>query len=433
MALLIVDREQRSALDTRLRSVADALRIIGDVKHGSYSLDASDRRQFVIVLGAKAHGAIVVASGAVAVSTDDSTAHVLAARFGAVAGPIVSDVAIDGRSIRVFAEPLIEAGRRVGSAFVWSDLEPVATLDRQVALAFFIVTPLIAAIAMLAASEIARRGLAPLERVATLASEIEAHDLSQRLGSISRDREVSRLAATIDRMLDRLKDAFERERRFTGDASHELRAPLSVIRAEADLALRTPRSTADYMRALETIASEADALEGLTRDLLAAARGGEGGADALTPVDLREIAKTVAVRFCAISGDRRLALSPLGASPAVVAGNRPLLERAVVGVLHNALKYTPDRGTIVIDVGTCDGRAALTITDEGPGFSQTALERAFDRLWRDDDVRGTDGSGLGLSISKTIVERFDGKITLENAVPHGAVVRIEFPSIDACK
>jgi signal transduction histidine kinase len=427
VALTAVDRAQRVALDSQLESTAGALRIIGDADDGTLTVDAKDRVQFASIVGSKQDAAVVAAAGDVLVSTDPRIARILAhvalGREGASdidAGPLAGE-------LRVFAEPIFLGGKRLGGAVTWSDIAAIAALDRNVALAFAFAIPLIAIVALLAGGEIARRGLAPLDRIANLASEIEARDLSRRLALPARTDELGRLSATFDRMLDRLQHAFDRERRFTSDASHELRAPLAVIRAEADLALRVERSPAEYQRALETIATEADALEQLTRDLLAAARGPDESEDVRTPVDLSVVAQTVAQRVGVIAGARRVRVALPAGGSAVVEGNRVLIERAVLSVLHNALKYSPEAGSVEIRVGGERPHAELTVRDDGPGFSPAALERAFDRFWRDDEARTREGSGLGLSLARTIVERYGGTIALSNVEPHGAFVRMTFP------
>jgi two-component system sensor histidine kinase MprB len=116
---------------------------------------------------------------------------------------------------------------------------------------------------------------------------------------------------------------------------------------------------------------------------------------------------------------------------AIVKGNHALIERAVVSVLDNALKYSSDGGTVEIRVSRGSPQAELSIRDDGPGFSDEALDRGFDRFWRDDDARARDGSGLGLSLAKTIVEHYGGTIVLGNAQPRGAIVRMTFPSAAA--
>jgi len=428
-ALTVVDRAQRHALDAQLGMTAGALRIIGDADDGRLTVDAKDRAQFDSIVGSKVAAAIVDANSRVLVTSDARNAEAVA-RLALGPAPASYTVAgPGGGALRVESEPIVAGGKRVGLALTWSDAEPIGALDRSVAVAFAIAIPLIVALAVVTGGEIARRGLAPLERIARLASEIEAQDLSRRLALPPRTDELGRLSATFDRMLDRLQRAFDRERRFTSDASHELRAPLAVIRAEADLALRSERSAAEYQRALETIAFESDALETLTRDLLAAARGADESEDARGPVDLSLVAAAVAQRVGAIAGARRVRVDGLAGGGAVIDGNRALIERAVLSVLHNALKYSTEAGSVEIRVSGAKPRAEVTVRDDGPGFSAAALERAFDRFWRDDDARAREGSGLGLSLAKTIVERYGGTIELSNALPHGALVRMTFPAL----
>ena len=423
---MIVNGAQRDFLDAQLQATADAVRIVGDIRDERLVVDDKDRSQFLTIVGARAQSAIVAADGSILASTDDRLARQLASHVGALGADGFSDVRVGPTTVPLFDTPILNDRVRLGETLTWRDLDVVTDVDERVALAFAIAIPIVIGLALLGGTAIARSGLEPLERIATLASEIEAHDLSRRLALPARSDELGRLAGTFDRMLDRIQSAFDRERRFTTDASHELRAPLSVIRAEADLALRHDRETCEYKRALETIAAEADALEALTRDLLAAARDGSEVEDVREPVDLANLVATVTTRLGAIGGARRVSfVAPSGT--AIVEGNRALLERAVVGVVHNALKYSPTTGAVDIRVDIRAPAAAVIVTDDGPGFSVVALERGFDRFWRDDDARATEGSGLGLSLAKTIVERYGGSIALSNAVPHGGIVTMSFP------
>ncbi|HWT06381.1 MAG TPA: ATP-binding protein, partial [Xanthomonadales bacterium] len=336
---------------------------------------------------------------------------------------------IGGEVLRVFTAPVTRRGTRIGSVAVWRDADSIAALDRSVALAFALAIPVLAALAVLAGGAIARRGLAPLDRIAGLASEIEAHDLSARLELPPRADELGRLAATFDRMLDRLQHAFDRERRFTSDASHELRAPLSLIRAEADLALRKDRTGAEYRAALETIASEADALEALTRDLLTVARADANGAAApVTAIDLSDVAHDAVQRLAVLAAERGVRIDVDAAANATVLAERDGLTRAVITLLHNAIKYASDAGTVEVRVTRNGDLVELCVSDDGRGFSAEGLRRAFDRFWRDDETRSLPGSGLGLAIAKATVERLGGAIAIANGDGGGAVVRLRFPA-----
>ena len=431
LALAVLDGAQRRALDAQLATTSRALLALVDSASASITLEPSDREQFAAIVGAKANSAIFHAGGSVAISSTYAIPPQISGRALAATAPAYETVVIGGEVLRVFTAPVERHGKRIGAIAVWRDADSIAALDRSVALAFAFAIPLLAALAVLAGSAIARRGLAPLERIAGLASAIEAHDLSARLDLPPRADELGRLAATFDRMLDRLQHAFDGERRFTSDASHELRAPLSVIRAEADLALRKERTAEEYRAALETIASEADALEALTRDLLTVARADANGAAApLAEIDLNDVAADAVRRLAVLAAERNVHvdLDAAAATTATILAERDGLSRAVITVLHNAIKYAADAGTVEVRVARDGDFVELCVSDDGHGFSAEGLRRAFDRFWRDDETRTLPGSGLGLAIAKATVERFDGTISIANGEGGGAVVRLRFPA-----
>jgi two-component system OmpR family sensor kinase len=426
VALAVVDREQRAGLDAQLGTSGRAIVAILDVsKDGAIVIEPSDRVQFAAILGAKANGAIVQRDGAILARTTAPPAAVLAVA-SAARNQTFATRRIGVDPVRIFAAPVEEHGVLGGWVVIWRDAALLAQLDRSLGLAFSFAIPAFVMIAILVGGPIARRGLAPLDRIATLASEIEARDLSRRLALRSTKDELGRLAATFDRMLDRLQRAFDRQQRFASDASHELRAPLSVIRAEADLALRRERDPAEYRRALETIAAEADALESLTRDLLAAARSDAAVDRAPGRVAIDDLAAWTAGRMTPLAEARGVRIEVDAAEPATITGHLDALERAAVTVTHNAIKYAASQ--VVIAAARVDGSVEFSVADDGPGFSDAALDRAFDRFWRDDAARSGEGSGLGLAIAQTIVTNAGGTIAIANRASGGAIVRMRFPA-----
>ncbi|MBV8749071.1 MAG: HAMP domain-containing histidine kinase [Candidatus Eremiobacteraeota bacterium] len=432
--LALVDRTQRTTLDERLQVAARAIAAITHQRNGKLSIDETDRRQFLRIVGSRVNGAVFDVGGKTLASTVlrvPSAVRALATEH-ATSG-VVTVRGID-EDLRVAVVAVPPGRRTLGAAFVWHDLDLVTDLDRRLTLAFGIAIPIIAAFAVFAGSAVAARGLRPLVAMAEVASEIEAHDLSRRIAIPPRDDELGRLVATFDRMLDRLQSAFERQRRFTGDASHELRAPLSVIRAEADLMLRRPRSADEYRRALEAIALQADDLEALTRDLLAAARAESAPAEPGEVVDLAAIAGEAADRLAVLAGSRRIALARSLPPGALIRGDGDALRRATVCLLHNALKYGRHEGTVTVAVEADASRVRLAVADDGPGFSDAALDHATERFWRDDPARGradgngeASGSGLGLSIAAAIVQAAGGTLTLANRREGGASAVVELP------
>jgi two-component system OmpR family sensor kinase len=429
LALFVLDDAQRLALDARLATTSRAVLALVDTGNTAIVLDRQDRNQFAAIVGAKANSTIFRANGTVAISSTHAIPPPISRRALASLAPSYDTEEVGGEELRVFTAPATRRGRRIGSVAVWHDADATAMLDRNLALAFAFAIPLLAALAVVAGGGIARRGLAPLDRIAALASEIEANDLSARLKLPPRGDELGRLAATFDRMLDRLQHAFERERRFTSDASHELRAPLSVIRAEADLALRRDRTATEYRAALETIASEGDALEALSRDLLTVARADASSATApFATIDLNDVARDAVQRLDVLASERSVRIDVHAAANATVVADREGLERAVITVLHNAIKYASDSGTVEVRTTRTDELVELCVSDDGRGFSAEGLRRALDRFWRDDEARTLSGSGLGLAIAKATVEGFGGTIDIANGTAGGAVVRLRFPA-----
>ena len=429
LSLAVLDRSARGTLDQRLLSEARTLTSVIEVTNGKIIIDRTDSGQFNEVIGVKLSGAVYDARGRLLLSTTTtvpSQVHALAQLKEQHEN--IRTVGPADAQLRVASVPIVEGTRHVGVALLWHSLDSIEDLDRRSALVFGFAIPVIVAFAIFFGTMLAKRGLAPLGRLADLASDIEAHDLSRRLDPQSERDELGRLCATFDRMLDRLEAAFMRERRFTSDASHELRGPLSVIRAEAELALRRTRSPNEYQQTLRTIMSEADALERLTSDLLAAARAQTGNDQDAQGIDLCELVRNVCARLHVLAEARNVRVEVACTTPSTLSANLADLTRVVFAIVHNAIKYSAPQTTVRAAIAQDAGTIVLTVADRGPGFSADALAHAFDRFWRDDTMRAREGSGLGLSIAQHIVTAMNGTIELSNASEGaGAVVELRLP------
>jgi signal transduction histidine kinase len=274
-------------------------------------------------------------------------------------------------------------------------------------------------------SALTRRMLRPVTDMSAMMSEIEATDLGERLAWNGPDDELGRLCMTFDRLLDRLETAFDRERRFVADASHELRTPLSVIRAEVELALMHDRDPDDYRAALQRLQRETRRLEHLAQSLILTARD-EDKAVPATPVSLDAVVTRATEAMQPLARSRALALHAGVASGADVVGDDEMLERAVIALIDNALRFA--RSAVAVRVTIDDEGARIAVSDDGPGFTEGALREATSRFWRDDPTAAGAGTGLGLAIARSIVERHHGSIALHN-VAHGtgAVVVLTLP------
>jgi signal transduction histidine kinase len=421
-AIFVTDRALRGSVDARLSTVAQAIvTIAGD---GRDEVDGKDREQFASIT-ADASGALVLDPGGAIVlgTTQQVPSWVPAALRDAQAGQAFT-VRSAGHDLRAIVKRRIKAGTT--SVVVWQSLQIVRDAETALVLVLGGLGIAVALGGHAAGVQIARRGLLPLTRISAIVADIAAHDLTARVGPQPHADEIGRLAATFDRMLDRLQSAFERERRFTADASHDLRAPLATLRAEADLALRRERTVAEYRSALAAIAQDADQLDQLIDALLAAARS-EAGKLTLQPLDLSAVARAAIDGITMFARAKHVTLDAALDPGSAIDGHAEVLERAIVATLHNAVKHTPAGSTIHVSIARGAEQVALRVRDEGPGFSDAALVHAFDRFWRDDAARGrSGGSGLGLAIAGEIVRRCGGTVAIGNVPGSGAEVIITF-------
>ena len=291
-----------------------------------------------------------------------------------------------------------------------------------------------------AAWRFAERALAPIAALTTTAATIaQSGDPDARVEAPVRRDEVGNLAATFNAMLERLSGARAAQRRFVSDASHEIRAPLTTIRGNAELLLLDPTTTpADRDDALRDIAAEAARLTRLVDGLLALARGDAGRQRPPQPVRLNELMHALVRSLAERPAMPRLTLGPC---PEVwVRADPDRLEEVVINLLDNAIKYTPPGGSITCDLRAEESRAVLEVRDTGIGILPDALPHIFERFYRADRAHGRSelhgassgeqsvpGSGLGLAIALQIAEELGGTITVASAVDEGSCFTVRLP------
>ncbi|HTA38799.1 MAG TPA: HAMP domain-containing sensor histidine kinase [Candidatus Acidoferrales bacterium] len=400
VSVIAIDRALRLGFDDRLMTMAQAMATAVDVHHGNLSVDANDLVELQ-TLHSGVPFAILNPSG-VTIAGETPPAQTGGLHFARA--------------------PVLRKGVAYGSVLVWQPDLWIRDFDRTAALVSLAVGVVLVVLGTLAARRAATVALAPLERLATLAERIEARDLSSRLLADG-DDELGRLCASFDRMLDRLEAAFSRERRFVADASHELRAPLAVLRAETELAQRRERTNDEYRAALDSIAREALRLEELIDELLAAARSDIDGRSRES-LSANELLSDVARRVEPAATMRDVAVRVAASDPQEALANRPTLERALLAIVHNAIGFARKGGAVELRAERDDASVRIEIADDGPGFSAEGLEHATERFWRGDAARPRGGTGLGLAIARTMVEANGGTLQLSNRSGGGALVSI---------
>jgi heavy metal sensor kinase len=276
---------------------------------------------------------------------------------------------------------------------------------------------------------LASRVLRPVEQITKTAQEIEGSDLSRRI-TVKTDDELGKLACTLNEMIGRLEESFNRQRQFTADASHELRTPLAIMQAEATLALSKERGAADYRKSLETISLESEYMSSVIGKLLFLARS-DAGKEQLNfeDVELKELVTVLSANIEALAADKDIKFSVDAKAPMTVNGDKVKLRQLFINILENAVRYTPEKGNISISLVQQDNNAVATIADTGIGIPAEHLPHIFERFYRVDKARARadGGVGLGLAIAKIIVTSHGGKIEVASEVGKGTTFTITLP------
>ena len=343
----------------------------------------------------------------------------------------------DGKAFRVTS-----AAALVGSPATQTDTLQIAVdvSQKEMLLArfrFWFWTILLATFAIfpLVGYRIARQGIRPVEEMATTARRISSTNLRERIHPEGFPFELASLAGTLNQMLDRLEESFERISRFSADIAHDLRTPVNNIRGEAEVALARERSAGEYRDVIESCLEEAVRLSNLVGDLLFLARA-ESPLTQLRRerVNVGELLGGVREYYEASAADGGVSITATVASEPVIAElDRTLLQRAVGNLVSNALANTPASGAVVLETGGDSSAIQIEVSDTGVGIPAEALPRVFDRFFRVDSSRSqvSGGTGLGLAIVKSIVELHGGHVEIASEPGHGTRVTLHIPILSA--
>ncbi len=331
-------------------------------------------------------------------------------------------------TLRLYALPL-SGGSKIVVAGV-SLAERDAALDKLDA-ALFIGVPAALVLATLAAYALAAAALRPVERMRLRAATISTDEIGKRLPLPESEDEISRLGATLNRMLDRLEDGLNHERMFVANASHELRMPLAVLKAELEVALRERGGATQLRDAIGSAIEETDRIIRLAEDLLLLARAQDG----TLPIDAEELpAEELVVDAGAklsstVERAGRELIVDAGDVHHSVRADPARMQQAITNLIDNSLRY--GAGAITLSTRSATGGVEIHVCDRGPGFGEEFLPHAFDRFSRADSSRPRGGVGLGLAIVRTIAEAHGGAVGARNIATGGADVWLRLPAVTA--
>jgi signal transduction histidine kinase len=362
-------------------------------------------------------GAVVASSSNVA--GEPAVARLAPGQSGQVITPLDDDafIAVTESAQTSNGERIVLAARALVDVF-----DTTKAISRLLIIGLPVMVAVVALVTWFAVGRV----LAPVEAIRREVDEISAAQLHRRVPQPKRDDEIGRLAATMNRMLERLESARNSQRRFVSDASHELRSPITTIRQHTEVALAHPdRVTAEELA--EVVLAEQHRMQGLVEDLLLLARADEHVPPSRTPVDLDDLAFEEASRIRATTSKR---VDTSGVSAARVHGDADALLRVFRNLIENAVRHAASR--VDITLAERGDEVVLTVDDDGPGIPESERAQVLQRFVRLDEARSRDygGSGLGLAIVDEVARAHGGSVSISQSPLGGARIEVRLPTAD---
>lgn len=343
-------------------------------------------------------------------------------------------IAGQGQRFRYVQLPLEGVWAAPASIIVAAPEDDVPFGPAQLLRAMLVIAPVILFGSMGLGYVLADTSLRPLEGIVDeLETVTDGTSLHRRVGVPVSADELARLAATMNRMLSRLEQSFVTLRRFTADASHELKTPLQVLRAGVERAMTHPKTPTEALQSLEEVLAEIHRMSELVENLLTLARADEGRATlAVEPADLRDLVNEAAETAGILGEGPAIAVrSEVPEQPVTIAVDRSRIRQLLLNLVTNAIKYTPSGGKVSIALVDQGETVAIIVGDNGIGIPAAHLPHIFDRFYRVDTARSRTGerpgAGLGLAITKWIAEAHGGTITAHSQPGRGTVFTVTIP------
>jgi heavy metal sensor kinase len=334
-------------------------------------------------------------------------------------------------NIRVIAYPVHRADRIVATLMLGHSTRDIRSVFNLLYWLGGIMGIFSIIISAAAGYYMAKRALAPIHEITSTARGVAAGDLSRRLTSQSQDKEIGVLVRALNKMFADLETSFLAQKRFTADASHELRLPLTILKGEIEVALRHPRTEEEYQHILRQQLGTIDRIQRIVNDLLTLARADAGQLEMVqAPIDLSLLLQEVGQQHLILFDSQNVRLDMDIEDDLNIMGEASQIERTMMNLLSNAFKHAPEHSCIYLSAHSENDSVIICVRDEGPGIAEGQHGRLFDRFFRADDARARkegEGAGLGLAICKRIIDAHDGEIWLKSQLGDGASFFIRLP------
>jgi signal transduction histidine kinase len=339
-----------------------------------------------------------------------------------------------GGSVRYLVVPVDSAGPAIGGLLVATPIEQTALGPADLLRSMLLIAPVFLLGAGLVGYWLAGTSLRPVQGIMDEVDAIsDGTSLHRRLAVPLTGDEMARLAITVNGMLARLEQSFASLHRFTADASHELKTPLMVLRAGVERALTHPATPNEVLQSLDETLAQINQMTEMVENLLTLARADEGRAPlAVEESDLRDLVADVAETAGMLGeGTGVTAVHAMPDAPVRLAVDRHRIREMLLNIVTNAIKYTPQGGTIALSLEEDDEWVTFTVGDTGIGIAAGDLPHIFERFWRADPARSRTGArpgtGLGLAITKWIAEAHGGSITVQSRPGRGSIFSVRLP------
>jgi heavy metal sensor kinase len=428
LAQLLIRRSDQITLSLLSGIDQTGERYVADQIATRYAPENSDR--FIRIT--RPDGSVLYASGRTS-SFDPSSLRPLAAK--AVLGDFVQKESLaDGSRLMVTVKVVPASdGRRflIESA---GPMAPIETTLSHMRLTLLLGVPLLGLVAAGGGFILVARALAPVEQIARSAEQITLHNLNERLALTNTGDELQHLSLALNRMIVRLSEALEQNRRFLADASHELRTPLAALRGEMESVVEQASALPELSDRAGSALEEVDRLAKIVDALFAISLLDAGEAQqSWARFDLASLAASTTEQMSLLAEDKGISVACQVEGNVSVEGDRARIKQVVVNLLDNAIKYTPSGGSINLHVHASDSKAIIEVVDTGIGIPASALPHIFERFFRVDKARSRDagGAGLGLAIVKSICAAHSGLVEVESAEGQGSRFKVELPLAQA--
>ncbi|RXK88402.1 HAMP domain-containing protein [Chlorobaculum sp. 24CR] len=345
---------------------------------------------------------------------------------------VMRNSTVGGATVRQLQLPLLGRDDKInGYLVVAVPLRGAMLVLRDLSTIILVSFPVIIILLFVVTRLIAGQSIRPIDEVIATAETITQSNLDQRIALPRNRDELYRMSVTVNALLDRLQQAFGREKQFTADAAHELKTPLAAVKGTLEVLVRKPREVEHYESRVRTCLTELNRMARLIDQLLMLARyDKESGTLAITEVDLARPVNAVMERLQPVGAAKGIAVTLHDSRPGTVAADPALLEIMLGNLLSNAIKYSPEGSPVEIRILRRDGAVVCAIEDHGIGIPAEQLPAIFDRFYRVDESRsaGTGGSGLGLSIVKKLADLQSIAVSVTSEPGQGSTFELTFPS-----